>query len=145
MAKTTKSKAKKVTAKKTAGNGKGATIVELLRRKEGATLADLTKATGWQPHSVRGFLSAQVGKKLGLKLKSTKTRGRPARLSDRVVTRGESSRLLPPGHCWRLLYGHGSPPGMAVSAPRLAHVAPGCRSWPFPTTCPQVGPNAKVS
>ena len=72
MAKTTKSKAKKVTVKKTAGHGKGATIVGLLHRKEGATLADLTKATGWQPHSVRGFLSAQVGKKLGLKLKSSK-------------------------------------------------------------------------
>jgi len=72
MAKTTKNKAKKVTVKKTAGDGKGATIVGLLRRKEGATLADLTKAAGWQPHSVRGFLSAQVGKKLGLKLKSSK-------------------------------------------------------------------------
>ena len=72
MAKTSKSTAKKANAKKTAGNGKGATIVELLRRKEGATLGDLTKATGWQPHSVRGFLSAQVGKKMGLKLKSTK-------------------------------------------------------------------------
>ena len=73
MARTSKSKWKKVTVKKTARNGKGATIVELLRRKEGATLADLTKATGWQPHSVRGFLSAQqVGKKLGLKLKSSK-------------------------------------------------------------------------
>ena len=72
MAKTSKSKAKKVTVQKPARNGKGATIVELLRRKEGATLADLTKATGWQPHSVRGFLSAQVGKKLGLKLVSTK-------------------------------------------------------------------------
>ena len=71
MAKTTKSKAKKVTGKKS-GRGKGATIVMLLRRKEGATLADLTKATGWQPHSVRGFLSAHVGKKLGLKLESTK-------------------------------------------------------------------------
>ncbi len=44
----------------------------LLRRRDGATLADLTAATGWQPHSVRGFLSAQVGKKLGLKLASTK-------------------------------------------------------------------------
>ena len=72
MAKTSKSKTKRVTGKKTAANGKGAMIIELLRRKEGATLADLTKATGWQPHSVRGFLSAQVGKKLGLKLKSTK-------------------------------------------------------------------------
>jgi hypothetical protein len=72
MAKKTKTKAKKVTATKKSTSSKGATIIELLRRKEGATLADLTKATGWQPHSVRGFLSAQVGKKLGLKLESTK-------------------------------------------------------------------------
>jgi len=72
MAKTSKSKAKKVTGTRTATHGKGATIIELLRRKEGATLADLTKATGWQPHSVRRSLSAQVGKKLGLKLESTK-------------------------------------------------------------------------
>jgi hypothetical protein len=72
MAKTTKTRGKRATVKKGTGNGKGSTIVELLRRKEGATLADLTKATGWQPHSVRGFLSAHVGKKLGLKLKSSK-------------------------------------------------------------------------
>ena len=72
MAKNPKGKTKKVIGKKSHSNGKGATIIELLRRKEGATLADLTKATGWQPHSVRGFLSAQVGKKLGLKLESTK-------------------------------------------------------------------------
>ena len=72
MAKTSKSKTKKVPGKRTTANGKGATIVDLLRRKEGATLADLTKATGWQPHSVRGFLSAHVGKKLGLQLESSK-------------------------------------------------------------------------
>jgi hypothetical protein len=30
----------------------------LLRRKEGATLDDLTSATGWQKHSVHGFLRA---------------------------------------------------------------------------------------
>lgn len=72
MAKNPKGKTKKVIAKKSSSKGKGATIIELLRRKEGATLTDLTKATGWQPHSVRGFLSAQVGKKLGLKLESTK-------------------------------------------------------------------------
>ena len=77
MPKTTKSKAKKATIKKARDNGKGATIIELLRRKEGATLADLTKATGWQPHSVRGFLSAQVGKKLGLKLQSSKAEDGP--------------------------------------------------------------------
>jgi hypothetical protein len=72
MAKTSKSKMKKLTGKRTGASGKGAAIIELLRRKEGATLADLTKATGWQTHSVRGLLSAQVGKKLGLKLVSTK-------------------------------------------------------------------------
>ena len=72
MAKTSKSKTKRVTGKRTDANGKGATIIDLLRSKEGATLADLTKATGWQPHSVRGYLSAQVCKKMGLKLESTK-------------------------------------------------------------------------
>ena len=75
MAKRSKSRTKRVTGKTTTANGKGAKIIELLRRKEGATLADLTRATGWQPHSVRGFLSAQVGKKLGLKLESTKREG----------------------------------------------------------------------
>ena len=75
MAKTSKSKTKKVAGKKTAARGKGATILELLRRKDGATIGDLTKATGWQPHSVRGFLSAQVGKKLGFKLESATGEG----------------------------------------------------------------------
>ena len=71
MAKSTKDKAKKIRRKKSSGT-KGAAIIELLKRKEGATLGDLTRATGWQPHSVRGFLSAQVGKKLGVKLVCTK-------------------------------------------------------------------------
>ena len=72
MAKKSKAKVKRLTGAKKSSDGKGTTIIELLRRKEGATLGDLMKATGWQPHSVRGFLSAQVGKKLGLKLESTK-------------------------------------------------------------------------
>jgi hypothetical protein len=51
---------------------KTAIILDLIRRPKGATLEDLMAAVGWQAHSVRGFLSAVVGKKMGLKLESTK-------------------------------------------------------------------------
>jgi hypothetical protein len=51
---------------------KTATILELLRRPGGATAKELLKATGWQPHSLRGFISGTLGKKMGLSVTSTK-------------------------------------------------------------------------
>ena len=51
---------------------KAAKILDLLKRPGGATAKELMKATGWQPHSVRGFLSGTVGKKMGLTVTSAK-------------------------------------------------------------------------
>ena len=47
-------------------------VLELLKRPGGATAKDLMKATSWQAHSVRGFLSGTLRKKLGLTVASTK-------------------------------------------------------------------------
>jgi Protein of unknown function (DUF3489) len=46
------------------------TCIDLLCRREGATIEELQAATGWQQHSVRGFLAGAVRKKLGLTLLS---------------------------------------------------------------------------
>ena len=51
---------------------KTAKILELLKRPGGVLAKELGKATGWQPHSIRGFLSGTVVKKMGLAVTSTK-------------------------------------------------------------------------
>ena len=49
------------------------TLLKALRSKNGASLDQLITASGWQAHSVRGFLAGTVKKRLGLKLESYHT------------------------------------------------------------------------
>lgn len=63
-----KATAKKRAKGKTRAKTKKDVILALLRRKNGANISDLETSAGWQAHSVRGFLSGTVKKKLGLNL-----------------------------------------------------------------------------
>ena len=77
-------KAKKAKAAKKAGPAKKAAskpkadrankkaeVIAMMKRAKGATLAEIMKATGWQPHTVRGFVSI-LGSKGGEKIESSK-------------------------------------------------------------------------
>jgi hypothetical protein len=52
---------------------KAAKVLDLLKRPGGVTLKGLMKATGWQAHSVRGFLSGTLRKKMGTPVESFKS------------------------------------------------------------------------
>src|SRR4051794_5657875 len=54
---------------------KQATVMALLEAPEGATLAALMEATGWQAHSVRGFLSRKISAELGIAVESFRRDG----------------------------------------------------------------------
>ena len=73
----TKTKPTKPIPKPTTRTGtKGAQVTDLLKRLKGATIGELAKATGWQAHSVRGFLSGNLKKKQGLTVTSEKIEGK---------------------------------------------------------------------
>ncbi|MCH8036587.1 MAG: DUF3489 domain-containing protein [Proteobacteria bacterium] len=62
---------------------KQALLIDLLKRKKGATIDEAVEATGWQPHSVRGAISGTLKKKLGLAVTSERVgnRGRVYRIA----------------------------------------------------------------
>ncbi len=63
---------------------KQALLIDLLKRKKGATIEDIVEATGWQPHSVRGAISGALKNKLGLAVTSERVgdRGRVYRIAE---------------------------------------------------------------
>ena len=72
--------------KGTAKPTKQDSLVALLKRPTGATLDELCKKTGWQPHSVRGAIAGTVKKKLGLAVESSVNDGkRTYRIIDKAA------------------------------------------------------------
>ena len=73
-------------AKKSRQGSKTETILDLLKRPGGVSAKELMETTGWQAHSVRGFLSGTVGKKMGLTVVSTKGEDGDAHLLDQRLS-----------------------------------------------------------
>ena len=65
----------KQTPVRTRADSKQALVIGLLQRPEGATIAQIMEATGWQQHTVRGTLAGTLKKRLGLTITSTKEAG----------------------------------------------------------------------
>ena len=55
---------------------KQALMIEMLRRKDGATVDQIAEATGWKRHTIRGAIAGALKKKLGLNVESEKVEGR---------------------------------------------------------------------
>ena len=61
---------------RTRGASKQDTLIEMLKRPDGATIVEIAEALGWQPHTVRGAMAGALKKKLGLTILSEKVEGR---------------------------------------------------------------------
>ena len=70
-----KSKSVPIASRTTRADTKQAEVIAMLRRKPGATIAQIVEATGWRPHTVRGFFAGALKKKLGLVVTSEKVEG----------------------------------------------------------------------
>src|ERR1035437_7236986 len=80
---------------------KKATILELMRRPKGATLTEIAKATHWQNHSIRGFISGTLNKKMSLTVESSQNE---AGLRTHRIPKERRHQHTPP-----------TPPGAGVS------------------------------
>ena len=78
-----------------ASGTKQAQLIAMLRRKQGATIAQIVEATGWQPHTVRGAFAGALKKKLGLTVTSEKVEG-IAGLPHRKLSRRRPPDRRPP-------------------------------------------------
>ena len=86
MARTPKTKSKAVTPAKSMAaalpsrpGSKAAAVITLLKAKRGATIPEMMEATGWQSHSVRGFIAGSLRKRHGLDVISEKRDGEDRR------------------------------------------------------------------
>src|SRR5258708_3720097 len=75
----TRTKENKAAAGKPREGPHKAQVIALLQRKGGATLEEIMKTTGWQKHTVRGFISI-LGSKGGMKVTSTRRESDGARV-----------------------------------------------------------------
>ena len=82
------------TPAKTRAGTKNAQFVAMLQDRTGTTIAAIMAATGWQQHSVRGFLAGVVRKKLGLNLVSDPGEsGRVYRIVDDTASPAKADRV----------------------------------------------------